>query len=168
MTTERETLTLSGSRDNAPAQERTPREHDSRPSRKSDAWVPPDTLPVPDDRDGFVHRWVRASTLNQVDTANVSKRFREGWEACNVADYPEMKMIFSDIDAKFGKDTIQIGGLMLCKIPKEIVDQRNEYHRKLNASQMESVDHNYMRENDPRMPLLPTKRSSRTTFGRGD
>jgi hypothetical protein len=29
------------------------------------------------------------------------------------------------------------------------------------------VDRSYLRENDPRMPLLNPERSTRTTFGRG-
>jgi hypothetical protein len=34
--------------------------------------------------------------------------------------------------------------------------------------QMESVDNNYMRENDPRMPVLRPERSTKVTFGSGN
>jgi len=37
---------------------------------------------------------------------------------------------------------------------------------KQNESQMESVDNNFMRENDQRMPLFKEKRST-TSFGKG-
>jgi hypothetical protein len=33
---------------------------------------------------------------------------------------------------------------------------------------MESVDNNYMRENDPRMPLLRPERSTKVQFGGGN
>ena len=35
------------------------------------------------------------------------------------------------------------------------------------AQQMESVDNSFMRENDPRMPLLKPDRTTRTSFGKG-
>ena len=43
---------------------------------------------------------------------------------------------------------------------------RSEHFQKVANDQMSSVDNNFMRENDPRMPLLNPERSTRTTFGR--
>jgi hypothetical protein len=56
---------------------------------------------------------------------------------------------------------------LLCKAPEEEMKRREEYYQKAAAQQMESVDHSFMKENDPRMPLLNPERTSRTTFGRG-
>ena len=42
----------------------------------------------------------------------------------------------------------------------------NIYFQEIANRQMESVDNNYLRENDPRMPLMQPQRSSRTTFGK--
>jgi hypothetical protein len=63
-------------------------------------------------------------------------------------------------------DNVVIGGLMLCKAPKELVDERTEYYTAQTKSQMHSVDSNFMRENDPRMPLF-NERKTRVTFGNG-
>jgi hypothetical protein len=47
------------------------------------------------------------------------------------------------------------------------MDARNKHFQDLAQKQMESVDNNYLRENDPRMPLLRPEKSTRTTFGKG-
>jgi hypothetical protein len=44
---------------------------------------------------------------------------------------------------------------------------RTKHFQAVAQQQMESVDRNYMRENDPRMPLLRPEKSTRTTFGKG-
>jgi len=59
-----------------------------------------------------------------------------------------------------------IGGLMLCKAPSEMVEQRTDHFQHQTDSQMNSVDNNLMRENDPRMPLF-NDRKTKVTFGKG-
>jgi len=44
--------------------------------------------------------------------------------------------------------------------------QRAKYYENLNKSQVDSVDNNFLRENDPRMPLFSEKRT-KVTFGSG-
>jgi hypothetical protein len=68
-------------------------------------------------------------------------------------------------DARF-KDNIVIGGLMLCKAPIEMVEDRTAHYQNQNEAQIQSVDQNFMRQNDPRMPLF-AERKSKVTFGRG-
>jgi hypothetical protein len=75
-------------------------------------------------------------------------------------------MIMSDDDTKF-EDNVVIGGLMLCKCSTELMDQRSGYYAGMAKDQAESVDQNFMRENDPRMPLLETERNSTVSFGAG-
>ena len=72
----------------------------------------------------------------------------------------------SDVDSKF-KGNVEVGGLLLCKIPEEEIEKRNAYHHKVAKNQMDAVDNSFMRENDPRMPMLKPNRTTRTTFGRG-
>ena len=55
---------------------------------------------------------------------------------------------------------------MLCKTPKEMVQERNAYYTGQADAQIKAVDNNYMRENDPRMPLFSDKRT-KVTFGNG-
>jgi hypothetical protein len=81
------------------------------------------------------------------------------------SDHPEVQ-VMSDLNSRF-KDSIEIGGLILCKTPVEFVNQRDAYFRQQAQSQMTSVDNNFMRENDPRMPLFSEKRSE-VSFGSGN
>jgi hypothetical protein len=111
-----------------------------------------------------VFRWIRTSTLGQSDNTNVSMRFREGWEPVRAEDHPEL-MIVSDHGSQF-PGNVEVGGLLLCKAPREEVDKRAEYYRDMAQAQMDAVDSNYMRESDPRMPVLQPERSTRITFGR--
>jgi hypothetical protein len=132
---------------------------------RKQAWKRPTVLPDPTPQDGYTFHWVRVSTMGQPDSTNVSSKLREGWEPVRAEDHPE---IFSDAvaDARF-KDNVIVGGLMLCKAPDELVQERTEYYDQLTESQMNSVDNNLMRENDPRMPIF-NDRKSKVTFGRGN
>jgi hypothetical protein len=56
-------------------------------------------------------------------------------------------------------DSIEIGGLLLCKTPIEFVDQRNKFYEQQAESQMTSVDNHFMSQNDPRMPVFKERRS---------
>jgi hypothetical protein len=71
----------------------------------------------------------------------------------------------SDSNARF-PDSVQVGGLLLCKTPVELTEQRNAYYRNQAEAQMQSVDNTYMRENDPRMPMFKERKST-VTFGKG-
>jgi len=74
-------------------------------------------------------------------------------------------MLMTDPNSRF-KDNIEIGGLLLCKAPEEMMQQRNDYFARMNRSQMEAVDNNFMKANDERMPLFSEKRTT-TSFGKG-
>jgi len=102
--------------------------------------------------------------MGQPDGQNVSAKFREGYEACNIDEYPEMMHLASQ-DSRF-KGNIEIGGLLLCRIPEEFLKQRAAYYEAQNKAQVDSVDNNFLRENDPRMPLFADKKS-KVTFGSG-
>jgi len=150
------------------ADERTPRSYETREEDvrdQNDSWVPPSILPTPKPEDGWVFRWIRTSVLGQADNTNVSQKFREGWTPVRAEDHLDLH-IQSDINSQF-KGNLEVGGLLLCKAPKEKMDARNAHYQELAEKQMESVDSNYMRENDPRMPLLRPEKSTRTTFGKG-
>lgn len=145
---------------------RTPRTQDTREkAARKRTWERPSALPTPEPRDGIKFRWVRTSTLGETDNRNVSMRFREGYTPVKASDFPELRVI-SDRNSQF-PDNIEIGGLLLCSIPAEIVEDRSEQMAEKARQQMDSVDRNYLRENDPRMPMLRPERESRTTnFGK--
>ena len=147
------------------AQNRKPREQESRAvAARQMAWRPPETLPSPDPRDGVTHRWVRTSMMGSADAANISSKLREGYEPCKAEDYPEL-MMHATTEGRF-KGNIEVGGLVLCKIPTEFLKQRESYYANQNKSQMESVDNNFMRDNDPRMSKFSEK-STKVSFGSG-
>lgn len=127
-------------------------------------WQPADLLPSPNPVEGYEHRWVRKSMMGQSDPTNTSRSFREGWEPCRLDDYPELALSV-DVDAKT-TGLVEVGGLILCKMPIEMLTARNAYYQQHTRAQIESVDSNLMRENDPRMPLFKDSKSS-VTFGRG-
>ena len=148
------------------SEERTPREeYNRKTTQRKKSWSPPNVLPDPEPEEGWVFRWVRTSMIGSPDNTNVSSKFREGWEVVKAESQPSLK-ILSDEDSRWGKEgAIEVGGLLLCKAPAEMVKERNKYYEDMADQQMTGIDSNYLRENDPRMPMLKPERQSRVTFG---
>lgn len=142
------------------------RELDTRETaERPKTWKPAASLPEPDRQPGYSYRWIRASSYGSQDPRNISSKLREGWEPVRLEEQPSFSM-FIDQNSKF-KDNIEVGGLLLCKIPTEFINQRTAYFAKKSGDQMAAVDNNLMKENDPRMPLF-RERKSTTTFGKGN
>ena len=127
-------------------------------------WQRPETLPSPEPEEGYAFRWIRVSSRGNVDATNVSSKLREGWEPVKAVDHPEITLV--DIEQERFKDNVVIGGLLLCKAPVELVEERSEYYETQTNSQMQSVDNNLMRESDPRMPIF-NDRKTKVSFGNG-
>ena len=146
--------------------DRTPRTLETREvtSPRKKTWKRQSMLPTPEPRPGIKYRWIRTSTLGNADMTNVSSRFREGYSPVQAADYPELQ-IMSDIDSRF-KGNVEVGGLLLCSAPAEDVQARVEGQLEMAQNQIDAVDRNFMRENDPRMPVLRPERTSKTSFGK--
>ncbi len=146
-------------------QNRLARELDTRTTfARPEAWRPPEVLPSPDHREGWSHRWVRTSTVGVADPSNISSKLREGYEPCKGDEYPEL-MMHATTEGRF-KGNIEVGGLLLCRIPSEFLTQRSAYYANQNKAQMDSVDNNFLRDSDPRMPLFSEKKT-KVTFGSG-
>ncbi len=135
-------------------------------SYRPTSWRAPEALPMPDDRPGWKHRYIRLSTLGAADPSNISSKLREGYEPVKAEEYPEL-MMHAATEGRF-KGGIEIGGLLLCRIPAEFMEQRAKHFENLNKSQMDSVDNNFLRERDARsnMALFADKKS-KVTFGSG-
>ena len=101
------------------------------PSRESETrvkterrkpWAPPSQLDAPPAPPGFVHRWIRAESVGQMDQKNVSARLREGWEFVRADEYSDVE--WPAIDSGRYSGVIAVGGLMLARIPNEIIEER--------------------------------------------
>ena len=137
----------------------------SKTKRKTD-WAPPSSLDAPPAPQGMVQRWIRAETMGFMDSANVSKALREGWEFVKV---DQVRNEIGDNSYPFyteGKyeGCIGIGGLVLARIPEEILVQRAEYFRRIIQDRMNAVDNDLMKEQHPDMPIN-IDRQSKVTFG---
>ena len=147
------------------AENRLTRELEARTQQeRPKQWAPAELLPEPDKQPGFAYRWIRVSTLNNADPRNLSAKLREGWEPVKASEQPKFQLLI-DPNSRF-KDNIEIGGMVLCKTPKEFVEQRNEYYANQTQAQTTAIDNSFMRESDSRMPLFAEKKSSHS-FGKG-
>lgn len=144
------------------AENRTPRDLTSREKSARAVYVPPSALPDPTPEPGYVYRWIATHVLGEAQHTNVSTKMREGWEPVKAVDHPELMLQGNE---KTGN--VEIGGLMLCKMSKEQAAARDEYYQRQAEAQMASVDNNFLRNNDPRMPLFADRKSSSTRGGFG-
>jgi len=142
------------------ATNQTPRESTSREKTARSVYVPSSALPDPTPEPGYTFRWVATHVLGQLEPTNVSRKMRDGWEPVKAVDHPELMIVGNE---KTGN--VEIGGLMLCKMPTERNEAISEYYNKQARSQMESVDNHFMRNNDPRMPLFVESKSSTSRGG---
>jgi hypothetical protein len=103
------------------------------------------------------------------DTANVSKKMREGWEFVRAE---ELKNSTGDhnypvIAQGTYAGLIGVAGLVLGRIPEEIVQSRAEYFKKITQDRIDAVDNDVLKEQRPEMPIN-IDRQSRVTFGGGN
>lgn len=149
------------------AENRLTRELENRETtQRKKSWTPPQSLPSPAPQPGWVFRWIRTSMMGQNDPMNASAKMREGWEPVRAEDHPELRL-YADPRSVY-KDNIEVGGLLLCKAPEEMADQRNAYYTKQAAAQMEAVNNNYMKERDTRSNMdLFAERKTEVSFGKG-
>ena len=145
------------------AENRTPRDVESREKSARAVYVPPSALPTPTPVPGYSFRWVSSALMGQPDPKNMSTRMREGWEPVRAADHPELRFGASEAG------NVEVGGLILCKMATEMVEARKEYFAGHAKGQMDSVDNAYMRNQDRRMPMFKERdsRVDRGAFGKG-
>jgi len=144
---------------------KTSRSENSREKQKrTQPWRPPSSLDAPDAPPGFKHRWIRSETLGVDDKKNMAGRLREGFELVRADEYPE----FPSPTIENGKHAgvIGVGGLLLARIPEEIVKEREDYFKSQTKAQEDSVDNNLFKEQHRSMPIS-VDRQSRVTFGGG-
>lgn len=149
------------------AENRLARELESRETtERKQSWAPPSILPDPAPSKDWKFRWIRTSITGQADHMNVSAKLREMWVPVRAEDHPEMQMYSDPTSNSRFQGNIEVGGLLLCKAPRKMVEERNAYYANQTQAQAEAVDNTLMRQSDARMPLFK-ERSSKVSFGRG-
>jgi hypothetical protein len=78
-------------------------------------------------------------------------------------DFPDY--IGPVVDEGRNAGIIGVGGLVLARIPNEVKDQRQQHYQGVTTNQMEAVDRDWMRENNPAMPKSAPQRKSSVSFG---
>ena len=129
---------------------------------KKTTWTPPSSLDAPPAPDGYHHRWIRAESMGFDDTKNMSGKIRSGYELVRADEYPETDYPTVQ-DGKY-KGVIGVGGLLLARIPEEIVESRKEYFARQTKDKSDAIDNDLMKEQHPSMPIN-NERQTRVTFG---
>jgi hypothetical protein len=141
------------------ANTRTPRDLETReknPTRY--VYKPASTLPDPTPDPDYDFFWVAITIAGQEHATNLSQKRRDGWEPVKAVDHPELQVVGN-------KDgNVEIGGLLLCKAPKEMIESRRRYYDQKAQNQMDSVDNSFMKNSDARMPLFSDRK---TTVSKG-
>ena len=145
--------------------DRTPRASGTRANRSArKPWSPPSLLDAPPAPEGFTHRWIRSEVRGFDDRKNISARMREGWELVRKEEYPDFEA--PTIEGGRHEGVFGVGGLLLARIPIEIVEERKAYFEKMNADAMQAVDNDLFKENQHHsMAIQKPERQSRVTFG---
>ncbi len=145
--------------------DRTPRASKDRavkPRRKP--WTPPSLLDAPEPPEGYAHRWIRAEVRGFDDRKNISARMREGWELVRKEEYPDFEA--PTIDSGKYEGVFGVGGLLLARIPVEIVEERTDYFQQRTTEAMQAVDNDLLKETQHHsMAIQKPERQSRVTFG---
>ena len=144
---------------------RQPREAQTREKQVArKPWAPPSALDAPNPPEGYLHRWVRLEIRGQDDRKNVMARLREGWEPVRADEYPDFESPVVE-EGKF-EGVIGVGGLILCRIPIETVQERDAFFASKTQNQMDAVDNDMMRDGShPSMSISRPERQSRVTIG---
>jgi|TARA_B100000085_G_scaffold274800_1_gene291927 hypothetical protein len=132
-------------------------------STRVSQWRPSNLLEAPEARPGFKQRWIATMVLGQETPTNVAKRLREGWQprdpktVKNVQHFPTIE------HGKFA-GCVGIEGMVLCEMPEEMVNERNDYYAKMTENLMRSVEQDMHKVEQPGNPI---QKSFKTEVTRG-
>ena len=129
---------------------------------KPKVWTPPSALDAPPAPDGYRHRWIRAESMGQDDSKNISGKTRSGWEFVRADEYPNDD--YPSVDSGKYAGFIGVCGLVLSRIPEELAQQREAYYNQMTADRNEALDNDVLKEQHPSMPINQD-RQTRVTFG---
>ncbi len=144
---------------------RTPRASKTQAKKeRRKPWAPPSLLDAPPPPEGFVHRWIRSEVRGFDDRKNISARLREGWELVRKDQYPDFEA--PTVDNGRYEGVFGVGGLLLARIPVEVVEERSQYFKSMSEDAMKAVDNDLLKETQHHsMAIQKPERQSRVTFG---
>ena len=145
--------------------DRTPRASKTRANKAArKPWSPPSLLDAHPAPAGYTHRWIRAEVRGFDDRKNISARLREGWELVRKDEFPDFEA--PTIEGGRHEGVFGVGGLLLARIPTEIVEERKAYFEQMSSDAMQAVDNDLFKENQHHsMAIQKPERQSRVTFG---
>lgn len=105
------------------------------------SWRPPQAYPdLPTDDPDWVYRWCRKSLLGTLDKRNMSTAYLDGWRPVPQAELPEVAAaVVFDIDGE-DSEHLEFGGLIACRMPRRMAEQRRDHYIRVADSQMRAVD----------------------------
>ena len=133
-------------------------------STKVEKWRPSNLLEAPEPRPGFAQRWIATMVLGQETPTNVAKRLREGWVPRDIKTVKDPQH-FPTIEHGRFTGHIGIEGMVLCEMPTEMVNQRNEYYANMTDNLMTSVEQDMNRAETPGQPITRSFKSRVSSEG---
>ena len=131
-------------------------------TEKPKVWTPPSSLDAPPAPDGYRQRWIRAESMGQDDSKNMSGKIRSGWELVRADEYPDHD--YPSLNEGRYAGVIGVGGLLLARIPEEVAKSREAYFQQKTADGNEAISTDLLKEQHPSMPINED-RQTRVTFG---
>lgn len=128
---------------------RAPRTLETRErSEPRSVWTEQTLLPDPEPEDGWTFKWIRKQVRNDPDHNHFQKMLRQGWEPVRAEEHPEL---VHAIAPNATRGMVEIGDLVLCKMPTERVVARRQHYHEMNMAQLDSAESQYMSDSDSRM-----------------
>ena len=131
-------------------------------TEKPKVWTPPSALDAPPAPDGYRHRWIRAESMGNDDSKNISGKTRSGWEFVRADEYPSED--YPSVQTGKYAGVIGVGGLVLARIPEELAKQREAYYKQMTQDRNDALENDVLKEQHPSMPINQ-ERQTRVTFG---
>ena len=133
-------------------------------SKLASKWRPSNLLEAPEPRPGYAQRWVATMVLGQETPTNVAKRLREGWAPRDVKTIKDGQHFPTIEHGKFAGH-IGIEGMVLCEMPQEMLDQRNDYYAQMSENLMRSVENDMNKVESPGQPIQRTFKTTVSSEG---
>ena len=127
-------------------------------------WRPSNLLEAPEARPGFSQRWIATMVLGQETPTNVAKRLREGWVPRDPKTVKELNTFPTIEHGKFAGH-IGIEGMVLCEMPQEMLNQRNDYYAQMTENLMRSVENDMNKVESPGQPIQRTFKTTVSSEG---